>query len=468
MATIFFSRTLPRHHYPLSNPLSFTHLSIAFKRTCKTSAFHSFASKHQFVIRARTKKYSTERTNRSLTLENKTSLPPDNVVQANSSEKTSNPILDSDNKSHKSQPEHTNVPTIILETPRNKSITTLPLVLVLAASALLSFYLYQYFTSSVNKYPEEIRKNLRKGLFYQNYRNDPNRAVNFYQTALTQAFNHKQLDNASPEVTGIMIQLGSLYEELGRIRDAIDVFTMAYDAISTPDNVPIKLEGENKIRLIALAQKLGDLHHSLKQNEQAEKYYVWSIEQLLQSQAENAQLNQLRNDNQSGIFSKRHEINALPSWMTLTDLGASLEALASFYASQHKYAYALPLYLRALSLINPPESSCHSAVLMNNIAEVFTGMGNLEEAQGWAERGLKLVENFRPKKKIMRECDESCGVLLFNLGMISELTGNLTKASEYYEKARLFAKRINFADCVTEADLALQRTTILLSEGEGK
>lgn len=47
-------------------------------------------------------------------------------------------------------------------------------------------------------------------------------------------------------------------------------------------------------------------------------------------------------------------------------------------------------------------------------------MGNLEEARGWAERGLKLVENFNKKKKT-RECDESCGVLLFNLGMISEV-----------------------------------------------
>ena|SRR6266540_1203763 len=86
-------------------------------------------------------------------------------------------------------------------------------------------------------------------------------------------------------------------------------------------------------------------------------------------------------------------------------------------------SYALPLYLRALSMINPPESSCHSAVLMNNISEVFTGMGKLEEAQGWAERGLKLVENFKQRKKT-RECDESCGVLLFNLGMISEVCKN--------------------------------------------
>ncbi|RHZ59970.1 hypothetical protein Glove_360g156 [Diversispora epigaea] len=363
----------------------------------------------------------------------------------------------------------------IFKNYERRSIPIFPIVLIITASAFISLGVYQYYTSSIYKYPEEIRKNLQKGLFYQNYRNDPNRAVNFYQTALTQAFNHKELDNTSPEVTGIMIQLGGLYEELGRTRDAIDVFTMAYDVIVTPNNTNntnntlvklVKLEGENKIRSIALAQKLGDLHKSLKQYDQAEKYYVWSVEQLLQSQAEIIQSNFHKSDIPWEIFSRRNDVVTLPSWMTLTDLGASLEALASFYSSQHKYSYALPLYLRALSLINPPESSCHSAVLMNNISEVFTGMSNLEEAQGWAERGLKLAENFRPKKKTTKECEESQGVLLFNLGMISELTGNIEKAIKYYEKAQLLAKRIHFEDCINEAEHALQRVKNLTKEKE--
>ncbi|RIA92923.1 hypothetical protein C1645_735924 [Glomus cerebriforme] len=337
---------------------------------------------------------------------------------------------------------------------RKPTLPAFPLVLIFTATAITCLGLYQYFFSTVYKYPEEIRKNLRKGLYYQNYRNDPTRAVNYYQTALNEAFNNAELDNASPEVTGIMIQLGSLYEELGRIRDALDVFTMAYDAIVTPNNTPVKLDGKIKLRSIGLAQKLGDLHQSLKQDEQAEKYYIWSVEQLLQSHSEVAQLNH-DNNSRNNLFSKKIDM-VLPPWMTFTDLGASLEALAAFYSSRYKYAYALPLYLRALSLINPPESSCHSAVLMNNISEVFTGMGNLELAQGWAERGLKLVENFNQKKKT-RECDECRGVLLFNLGMISELSGNVVKASEYYEKARNLAKKIDYSDCVNEAELALKR-----------
>ncbi|CAG8475701.1 6169_t:CDS:2 [Funneliformis mosseae] len=412
-------------------------LSTTFKRPNKFITFHSFASHRQVVIKATVttnRFFSTEQTNQA-----HQSSPKTNGTK---------PLLEESTKPE--QPSTQKKPSGIHDyfTQNNKesgkTLPAFPIVLIFTASAIAFLGLYQYFYSNVNKYPEEIRKNLKKGLYYQNYRSDPTRAVNFYQTALTEAFNHAELDNSSPEVTGIMIQLGSLYEELGRVRDAVDVYTMAYDAIVTPNRTPVKLDGEKKLRSIGLAQKLGDLHQNLKQDEKAEKYFVWSVEQLLQSQHEVVQSNH-DNINRDGLFSKGRDLT-LPPWMTSTDLGASLEALATFYSSRHKYAYALPLYLRALSLINPPESSCHSAVLMNNISEVFTGMGNLEEAQGWAERGLKLVENFKQNRK-NTECEEACGVLLFNLGMISELTGNFIKASEYYEKAREFAKKIGFRDC---------------------
>ncbi|GBC05989.1 hypothetical protein RclHR1_06540009 [Rhizophagus clarus] len=414
-------------------------LSSNFKYSSQFITFHSFANKQVLVkdkskvcVITKNRFYSTEQINQK-------SLKNNNITKNTAQKQAHEP-----HKQDKS-------PEFFTNEYKKPTIPAFPLVLIFTTSVIAFLGLYQYFFSTVYKYPEEIRKNLRKGLYYQNYRNDPNRAVNYYQTALNDAFNHAELDNASPEVTGIMIQLGSLYEELGRLRDAVDVFTMAYDAIVTPNNIPVKLEGKIKLKSIGLAQKLGDLHQSLKQDEKAEKYYIWSVEQLLHSHSEEAH----DNSNRNSLISKKTDM-ALPSWMTFTDLGASLEALAAFYSSRHKYAYALPLYLRALSLINPPESSCHSAVLMNNISEVFTGMGNLEEARGWAERGLKLVENFNQKKKA-RECDESCGVLLFNLGMISELSGNITKASEYYKKALNFAKKINFSDCINEAELALKR-----------
>jgi len=73
---------------------------------------------------------------------------------------------------------------------------------------------------------------------------------------------------------------------------------------------------------------------------------------------------------------------------------------------------------------------------MNNISEVFTGMGNYQEARGWAERGLKLVEKFQRKRKSNQECEESYGVLLFNLGMISEVRVCESVSAKTTDRAR--------------------------------
>ncbi|CAG8579117.1 1313_t:CDS:2 [Ambispora gerdemannii] len=324
------------------------------------------------------------------------------------------------------------------------SLPKLPILLILSAIGLTSIGIYQFYSSNIQKYPETIRNHLKKGLYYQNYAKNPSLAVDYYQKALTEALHSPELENSSPEVTGIMIQLGSLYEDLGRFRDAIDVLSMAYDVIVTPnDSPPLKLDGQNRTKAIGIAQKIGDLCQTIKQDDLAEKYYVWSV-------------GQLGGGFWTGFFGKKLDVDTMPSWITAVDLGASLETLDS---------YALPLYIRALQLVNSNEMPCHTAVLMNNISEVFTGMGDLEVAQGWAERGLRITqEKSHLQKKNSKECDESCGVLLFNLGMIAELSGNLSRATEYYEKSRIHAKSIKFHDCVKEADAALQRITAVMND----
>ncbi|CAG8613263.1 2340_t:CDS:2 [Ambispora leptoticha] len=293
------------------------------------------------------------------------------------------------------------------------SLHKLPIFLIISAIGLTSIGIYQFYSSNIQKYPETIRNNLKKGLYYQNYANNSNLAVDYYQKALTEALHSPELENSSPEVTGIMIQLGGLYEELGRFRDAIDVLSMAYDVIVTPnDSPPLKLDGQNRIKAIGIAQKIGDLCQTIKQDDLAEKYYVCGF--------------------WARLFGKKLDVDTMPSWMTAVDLGASLESLASFYALRHKYTSALPLYIRALQLVNSIELPCHTAVLMNNISEVFTGMGDLEVAQGWAERGLRITqEKSHLQKKNSRECDETRGVLLFNLGMIAErITAVMNDAKE--------------------------------------
>lgn len=85
------------------------------------------------------------------------------------------------------------------------------------------------------------------------------------------------------------------------------------------------------------------------------------------------------------------------------------------------YRLAIHLYLRALSLNGM--QSCQSAVLMNNLAESYASMGHFDEAKIWGQRGLDLAQNPNTGKvnKDGEICNETCGVLLFNMGMLFEV-----------------------------------------------
>ncbi|KAK3812831.1 MAG: hypothetical protein J3Q66DRAFT_285606 [Benniella sp.] len=280
--------------------------------------------------------------------------------------------------------------------------------LILTAAGLWKFY-----TSGVNAFPEGIRDDLRKGLYYQNYGNDQEKAVGYYRSALSAAMQHPDLRVDGPEVTGIMIQLGTMLQDMGRTHEAIDVLVMAFECLlgyqekMGQHHGSRMMDGPTRLKTIGIAQKLGDLYHSIRKDEQAERYYLWSVEQLLK--------NHERMEGRVGeSLRQQFQFDNLPKWMTKTDLGASLEALGGFYASKGIYSNALPLYMRALSLIEA--DSCHAAVLMCNISDTFAGLDNVEDAMGWAERGLKVGT-----RNSGQECDEGCGVLLYNLGMLYEV-----------------------------------------------
>lgn len=68
--------------------------------------------------------------------------------------------------------------------------------------------------------------------------------------------------------------------------------------------------------------------------------------------------------------------------------------------------------------------SCQSAVLMNNLAESYASIGQFEEAKIWGQKGLDLAQNpnTRQVNKDGEVCDETCGVLLFNMGMLFDVS----------------------------------------------
>ncbi|KAF8933952.1 hypothetical protein BGZ52_006323 [Haplosporangium bisporale] len=76
----------------------------------------------------------------------------------------------------------------------------------------------------------------------------------------------------------------------------------------------------------------------------------------------------------------------------------------------------------------------------------------MEEATGWAERGLKVGIAGNGQ-----ECDEGCGVILYNLGMLHEMRGNPLKAQEYYKQSTQHGLKTGFNQCVIESNKALKR-----------
>ncbi|KAK3835616.1 MAG: hypothetical protein J3R72DRAFT_451253 [Linnemannia gamsii] len=383
-----------------------------------------------------------------------------------------------------------------------RSLPLAAVALILGGLTLTGAGLWQFYTSGVNAFPEDIRNDLRKALYYQNYGNDRDKAVGYYRTALNAAMQHPDLKVDGPEVTGIMIQLGTMFQDMGRTQEAVDVLVMAFEVLvhgrtlgtgndsslrkaqqleggigggfdsddhhlsqdhdqssSTHTHGPRVMDGPTRLKTVGIAQKLGDLYHALKKDQQAERYYLWSVEQLMKNHdqilartpaAHISDEERLQNARDKEAMRKQFSFENLPSWMTKTDLGASLEALGGFYTSKGVYSNALPLYMRALSLVEP--NSCHAAVLMCNISDAFAGLGNIEDATGWAERGLKVG-----KTQSGQECDESCGVILYNLGMLHEMKGDVLKAQDYYKQSKQHGLKTGFDQCIVESNKALRR-----------
>ncbi|EPQ29755.1 uncharacterized protein PFL1_02974 [Pseudozyma flocculosa PF-1] len=196
----------------------------------------------------------------------------------------------------------------------------------------------------------------------------------------------------------------------------------------------------------------------------------------------------------------------LPPWVTQHEIGAAMEALGSFYATRGKAEYAVPLYLQALSILMPPPPSsssaagtrkqatvadrCRAAVLMNNLSQLFVETGldarahsasDLVQAKSWASKGLeisditirkagfdgpppssssiKTVEETSEERtrQVRMECLRVQITLLFNLGVMSEMTGDVCDARKYYQRAFQQAQVADLEVAKTKAAAALAK-----------
>lgn len=227
---------------------------------------------------------------------------------------------------------------------RTIRIPPLPLVFIGVALTCLGVGLYEYLTSDIQKYPPPVRQALRKALYYQQDGKDKQLSVKYFKEALELALDSPELERDGAPLTGIMIQFGVLLESLGRLPEARQMLLLALrhlvglandETTQIDDDAIFQVNLESlppltQKKVAGIAQKLGDITAIMRRDDEAEKWYTWSVEHLLRISSRPVSA---YGDSEHVVFDKEH----MPEWLTGAEIGGAMEALAGFYAARNKY-----------------------------------------------------------------------------------------------------------------------------------
>jgi len=212
--------------------------------------------------------------------------------------------------------------------------------------------------------------------------------------------------------------------------------------LSENDEISLSERNENSKKAVGTAQKIGDLYHyQFNDMDSAIRWYEWSVKYLLgwrnlkdptntlttnsdqhyissevpPSQSSNNKSNNDKNSNNNGLEP--------PSWSSKDELANAMESLAGVYRKLGNYSTALSTYFLILQLLeNSPvffkKETCRSAMVMNNMAEIYISLGEkyYNEATKWSKKGISISEGYNSI-----ECINCHAVLLYNNAMIEEV-----------------------------------------------
>ncbi|KAI0535434.1 TPR domain-containing protein [Xylaria digitata] len=401
--------------------------------------------------------------------------------------------------------------TLFRQSPEELVIALILLCGCAAVSVYVVYTYFNYFQSEqFTRFPPEIAKSLRRALYYTNYAPDPKLALKYYQLALEQC-TASGLDPFSDEVIGVRIQVAAWLEGIGKFQNSIEVLEALLrdckkwvevmeksvqdglvdksgrliGAAETKLNPPkegdesIVEEPENlwakRTRLlgksVGISVKLGELYaddHVL-QGDAAGEHLVWAVETVLKEL-------------------QRRQVEAVKEgegdWMSPEQIGGALEALANHYESKSLHYLAAPLYLQAVTL-SPPDS-CHTAVLMNNLASSLAQqpvqspfnsqltLGNenptqpttqaptramlLASARSWALQALGTAQKVMGESRT-DECDEACAVAMCNLGDIAAMAGDAQEAERRFRESLELSQKLSFEPGIAQAKEGLKRAS---------
>jgi tetratricopeptide (TPR) repeat protein len=337
-------------------------------------------------------------------------------------------------------------------------------------------HVYQnYIIASFHKYPEPVAVKLRRALYYTNSDLQPKEALKYYRQAL-QIAEEIGMDPFSDEIMGVKIQIAAMMENIQLYSKAIQVLEiLRRDSLTWLEELG-GLE-QNKLKrtkvlqkLVGISIKLGELYSNpvIYNRDMAENRLVWAVETILKERQRRDAL-------------KVNE-EAEGSWLSESEIGAAMEALAHTYEETNQHHLATPLFLQALSLSGA--STCHSVVLMNNLAsslaqqspraaaaaQKFAQSQTISEqpaqppitretmitnAQTWAQKAIDVAAQIKPPVRD-EECDMGCAVALHNLGEFAQMKGDLAEASKKFTEAVSLAKAVGFLEGVENGEARLK------------
>ncbi|CAB4428701.1 unnamed protein product [Rhizophagus irregularis] len=313
------------------------------------------------------------------------------------------------------------------------------------------FYIEHFLHPTPTKLSRTARDCLRGAYVRTNLSPDSHMAEIYLRQALQIVLEKDKLEINDPIVIDILQLLCDNFVWRGSLHDAIMQYKQILELLLQ--------QPQNEGREIEIAKKLGDLYIRVKEYNTAEKYLVWAIGLLRGNKVE------LFNENDesveftsTSIFTNSSLINK--DFIAITDL------LASIYAKQRKYDYALTFYLGLLKMIQEKQKiddftlKCWEAIINCHLGEIFYDIGKYDEALGWLQKGLSIAKSNSGNK----DCDECAGVILNNLGLIHERKGNNELAISLYTNAIEFAEKAQ--DFIGIEDFARNLNRVQLQDNE--
>ncbi|KAI0445328.1 TPR domain-containing protein [Xylaria telfairii] len=406
-----------------------------------------------------------------------------------------------------------NLRNLFRQSPEELVIAILLLCCCAAVTIYVVYAYFHYFQSpQFTRFPPEIAKSLRRALYYSNYAPDPKLALKYYRLALEQC-KAAGLDPFSDEVIGLRVQVAAWLEKIGGYQNSIEVLEALLQdckkwvevmeknvrdglidksgkligATTARPSTPTEgdqsseeeVEPENlwakRTRVlgksVGISVKLGELHadaHVL-QGDAAGVHLVWAVETVLK---------ELQRRQVEGVKEGEGD------WMTPEQIGGSLEALGNHYESKSQHYLAAPLYLQAVSL--SPPGSCHTAVLMNNLAislaqqpaqspldaQPLPGSEKqgqpatqrptravlLDSARSWALQALNTAKKVTGEART-EECDEACAVAMCNLGDLASMAGDTEEAKRRFSESLELSQKLAFESGIAQAKDGLKRVS---------